>query len=39
MTQEVMLRLARQLPPEFRGVYDQLEAAQEVYIVPIEGEE
>lgn len=39
MTEELMLRLAQQLPPEFRGVYDQPEAAHEVYIVPVEGKE
>jgi 1-acyl-sn-glycerol-3-phosphate acyltransferase len=38
MTQELMLRLARQLPPEFRGVYDQPGTAAEVYIVPVECE-
>jgi 1-acyl-sn-glycerol-3-phosphate acyltransferase len=36
MTQELMYRLARQLPPEFRGVYANLEAATETYLRPSE---
>jgi 1-acyl-sn-glycerol-3-phosphate acyltransferase len=35
MTQELMYRLARQLPAEFRGVYANLEAATETYLRPI----
>lgn len=34
MTQEIMHRLARQLPPEFRGVYHNLEEATELYLRP-----
>jgi 1-acyl-sn-glycerol-3-phosphate acyltransferase len=36
MTQELMYRLARQLPPEFRGVYTDLKEATETYLRPIE---
>ncbi|MCL4299830.1 MAG: 1-acyl-sn-glycerol-3-phosphate acyltransferase [Anaerolineae bacterium] len=36
MTQELMYRLARQLPPEFRGVYANLEEATEAYLRPVE---
>jgi hypothetical protein len=36
MTQELMYRLARQLPPEFRGAYANLEAATETYLRPSE---
>jgi 1-acyl-sn-glycerol-3-phosphate acyltransferase len=32
MTQELMVRLARQLPPEFRGVYQEFENASEIYL-------
>ena len=35
MTHEMMYRLARQLPPEFRGIYSNLEEATEKYIVPV----
>jgi 1-acyl-sn-glycerol-3-phosphate acyltransferase len=35
-TVEVMYRLAAQLPPEFRGVYSNLEAATEKYLAPVE---
>lgn len=36
MTQELMYRLARQLPSEFRGVYANLEEATETYLRPVE---
>jgi 1-acyl-sn-glycerol-3-phosphate acyltransferase len=34
MTEEAMYRLARQLPPEFRGVYSHLDKATEIYVIP-----
>jgi 1-acyl-sn-glycerol-3-phosphate acyltransferase len=34
MTQELMVRLAQQLPPEFRGVYNPLEEVREIYLIP-----
>jgi 1-acyl-sn-glycerol-3-phosphate acyltransferase len=34
MTQEIMYRLAQQLPPEFRGVYKHPEEVREIYLVP-----
>lgn len=34
MTQELMGRLAQQLPPEFRGVYSQPQQTPENYLVP-----
>ncbi len=37
MTEEMMYRLAAQLPAEFRGVYRNLEEATESYLVPVEG--
>lgn len=37
MTQELMYRLAGQLPPEFRGVYADLRQATTVHLMPIEG--
>lgn len=36
MTQELMYRVAGQLPPEFRGVYADLHQATSVYLTPIE---
>ena len=36
ITQEAMYRLAAQLPPEFRGVYGNLEDAPESYLVTVE---
>jgi 1-acyl-sn-glycerol-3-phosphate acyltransferase len=36
MTQELMVRLARLLPPEFRGVYANLEETTEIYLRPAE---
>ncbi len=33
-TKQMMYRLAAQLPPEFRGVYSNVEDAQETYLVP-----
>jgi len=35
MTHEMMYRLARQLPPEFRGIYSNLGEATEKYIVSV----
>lgn len=35
ITEEVMYRLAAQLPPEYRGIYSDLEAATETAIVPL----
>lgn len=37
MTGEMMYRLARQLPPECRGVYANLDQATETYLLPAEG--
>ena len=34
-TKQMMYRLAAQLPPEFRGVYGNVEEAQETYLVPV----
>jgi 1-acyl-sn-glycerol-3-phosphate acyltransferase len=33
MTQAIMHRLARQLPPEFRGVYSRLKETTEIFLV------
>lgn len=37
MTHEMMGRLARQLPAEWRGVYATLDQAGETYLLPVEG--
>ncbi len=37
MTREMMYRLARQLPPECRGVYANLDQATETYLLPASG--
>jgi 1-acyl-sn-glycerol-3-phosphate acyltransferase len=37
MTHEMMGRLARQLPVEWRGVYANLDQANEIYLLPVEG--
>jgi 1-acyl-sn-glycerol-3-phosphate acyltransferase len=37
MTQELMYRLAEQLPPEFRGVYTDLDEATTVHLMPFQG--
>ena len=39
MMDEAMYRVAALLPAEFRGVYSDLEAATERYLVPLEREE
>ena len=36
ITQEIMYRLARQLPEECRGVYGNPEAITESYLMPVE---
>lgn len=37
MTEQVMYRLAAQLPPEFRGVYSDVEAATDTHLVLVDG--
>jgi 1-acyl-sn-glycerol-3-phosphate acyltransferase len=37
MTEQVMYRLAAQLPPEFRGVYSNVEVATDSYLVLVDG--
>ncbi len=36
MARETMYRLAKQLPKEYRGVYDDLEKATQTYLAPLE---